>query len=171
MDVIDYELHRYEQWREDWEKRKSHFETSTGMMLVPASSNENSDKKVRVDDVWISDCPLEVQVKLNASDAPIQTMGKDEINSMKDDMEKSRKKFRNLTKKQEQLLKVAFYLLLNIAENVEVEKKMRKKNIIYMLLKTLNRSNTDLLILVVTFLKKLSIYRENKDIMVKFYNF
>lgn len=60
---------------------------------------------------------------------------------------------------------VAFYLLLNIAENTEVERKMRKKNVIGMLIKTLDRSNTDLLILVVTFLKKLSIFRENKDLM------
>lgn len=62
---------------------------------------------------------------------------------------------------------VAFYLLLNIAENTEVERKMRKKNVIGMLIKTLDRSNTDLLILVVTFLKKLSIFRENKDLMVR----
>ena len=61
---------------------------------------------------------------------------------------------------------VAFYLLLNIAESTDVEKKMRKKNLIVMLLKTLDRTNTDLLILVVTFLKKLSIFRENKDDMV-----
>ena len=61
---------------------------------------------------------------------------------------------------------VAFYLLLNIAENIDVEKKMRKKNIIGMIIKTLDRTNTDLLMLVVTFLKKLSIFRENKEIMV-----
>lgn len=61
---------------------------------------------------------------------------------------------------------VAFYLLLNIAESTDVEKKMRKKNIIGMLIKTLDRSNTDLLILVVTFLKKLSLYRDNVDVMV-----
>lgn len=65
------------------------------------------------------------------------------------------------------LFPVAFYLLLNIAENTEVERKMRKKNVIGMLIKTLDRSNTDLLILVVTFLKKLSIFRENKDLMVR----
>lgn len=65
------------------------------------------------------------------------------------------------------IITVAFYLLLNIAENMDVERKMRKKNIIGMLIKTLDRTNTDLLILVVTFLKKLSIFRENKDIMVK----
>ena len=64
------------------------------------------------------------------------------------------------------MFSVAFYLLLNIAENTEVERKMRKKNVIGMLVKTLDRFNSDLLILVVTFLKKLSIFRENKDLMV-----
>ena len=63
---------------------------------------------------------------------------------------------------------VAFYLLLNIAENTEVERKMRKRNVIVMLIKSLDRVNTDLLMLVITFLKKLSIFRENKDTMVSF---
>ena len=58
--------------------------------------------------------------------------------------------------------------MLNIAENMEVERKMRKKNVIGMLIKTLDRTNIDLLILVIAFLKKLSIFRENKDLMVKF---
>ena len=43
---------------------------------------------------------------------------------------------------------------------------MRKKNLVAMLLKILDRTNTDLLILVVTFLKKLSIFIENVDEMV-----
>lgn len=53
---------------------------------------------------------------------------------------------------------------------MEVERKMRKKNVIGMLIKILDRTNTDLLILVVTFLKKLSIFRENKDLMVMYDN-
>lgn len=69
------------------------------------------------------------------------------------------------------MFSVAYYLLLNIAENIDVEKKMRKKNIIGMLIKSLDRTNTDLLMLVVTFLKKLSIFRENKDAMVQFLTF
>lgn len=51
---------------------------------------------------------------------------------------------------------------------MEVERKMRKKNVIGMLIKTLDRTNIDLLILIIAFLKKLSIFRENKDLMVKF---
>ena len=61
---------------------------------------------------------------------------------------------------------VAFYLLLNIAEDTRVELKMRNKNLIPMLVKMLERSNEELLILVISFLKKLSIFAENKDDMV-----
>jgi len=43
---------------------------------------------------------------------------------------------------------------------------MRRKNMVGMLLKSLERSTPELLILAVTFLKKLSLYKENKDEMV-----
>lgn len=60
---------------------------------------------------------------------------------------------------------VAFYLLLNLAENIDVEVKMKAKGINGLLLKALDHDNPDLLILVVSFLKKLSIFSENKDEM------
>ncbi|KOC61782.1 Kinesin-associated protein 3 [Habropoda laboriosa] len=129
MDIIDFELRRYDQWKDDMEK---HYE-------IKKRSNEITP-----------------------------TVTENDIKKLKEELEKSRKKFKSLTKKQEQLLRVAFYLLLNIAENMEVERKMRKKNVIGMLIKTLDRANTDLLILVIVFLKKLSIFRENKDLMVIF---
>lgn len=75
------------------------------------------------------------------------------------------KRLRIFGKKQEQLLRVAFYLLLNISENVQVEEKMRRRNITKMLIKTLDRNNVELLVLAVTFLKKLSIIGVNKDDM------
>ncbi|KAJ8672674.1 hypothetical protein QAD02_003934 [Eretmocerus hayati] len=165
MDIIDYELTRYDQWRDDLEKRRRHFENTTDLCLLPVMSPDGSEKKIKViDDIWNADYPLGVQVKNQANGESVE-MPSAEIERLKDDIEKSRKKFKHLTKKQEQLLKVAFYLLLNIAENIDVEKKMRKKNLIGMLLKTLDRSNTDLLILVVTFSKKLSIFKENVDAM------
>lgn len=85
--------------------------------------------------------------------------------NQKDEMEKLNRQFKTFAKKQEQLLRVAFYLLLNIAENTKLEEKMRKKSIIKMLVSTLERQNIDLLILVVTFLKKLSIVKDNKEEM------
>lgn len=59
------------------------------------------------------------------------------------------------------------YLLLNLAEDAKVEMKMKNKRIVSMLVQLLARENTDLLIMVVSFLKKLSIFSENKDEMVR----
>lgn len=61
---------------------------------------------------------------------------------------------------------MAFYLLLNLAEDLKVELKMRNKAIIIQLIHALDRDNNDLLILVVSFLKKLSVFVENKNDMV-----
>ncbi len=62
--------------------------------------------------------------------------------------------------------KVGFYLLLNLAEDIKVEMKMVNKKIVTSLIQTLDRDNPELLILVVSFLKKLSIFIENKEHMV-----
>ncbi|KAH0506650.1 Kinesin-associated protein 3 [Microtus ochrogaster] len=62
---------------------------------------------------------------------------------------------------------IALYLLLNLAEDTRTELKMRNKNIVHMLVKALDRDNFELLILVVSFLKKLSIFMENKNDMVE----
>ena len=60
------------------------------------------------------------------------------------------------------------YLLLNLAEDAKVEVKMKNKKIVAMLVCLLERDNVDLLILVVSFLKKLSIFVENKAEMVSY---
>ncbi|XP_074113836.1 kinesin associated protein 3 [Cotesia typhae] len=167
MEIIDYELQRYDQWRDDMEKRRRYFETTTGLVLFPSVTSISSDvdKKLKLtDDIWTTEAPLDYELKRRSTEINFHVTDA-EIKRMKDDLEKYRKKFKNLTKKQEQLLRVAYYLLLNIAENTDVERKMRKKNIISMIIKTLDRTNTDLLILIITFLKKLSIFRENKDVM------
>lgn len=72
-----------------------------------------------------------------------------------------------VVRKQDQLLYLCFYLLLNLAEDPAVERKMKKKNIVVYLVKMLDRHNVELLILSVTFLKKLSIYKENKEKMAE----
>lgn len=89
----------------------------------------------------------------------------DSSKKSKDDIERLNKQLKLFARKQEQLLRVGFYLLLNIAENVKFEEKMRKKNIVKMLLMALDRQNIDLLVLSITFLKKLSIVTDNKDDM------
>lgn len=63
-------------------------------------------------------------------------------------------------------LPVSLYLLLNLAEDTRTELKMRNKNIVGLLVKVLERDDEELLVLVVSFLKKLSIFLENKNDMV-----
>lgn len=77
------------------------------------------------------------------------------------------RKLITIIQKQDRLLYMCFYLLLNLAEDAAVERKMKRKGIVAQLLRMLERSNVELLILAVTFLKKLSIYKDNKDQMLK----
>uniref|UniRef100_A0AAR2J6U5 Kinesin-associated protein 3b n=1 Tax=Pygocentrus nattereri TaxID=42514 RepID=A0AAR2J6U5_PYGNA len=87
--------------------------------------------------------------------------------ALRKDHEKAYKKYQSLLVKQEQLLRVALYLLLNLAEDTRTELKMRNKNIVHLLVKTLDRDSEELLVLVVSFLKKLSIFLENKNDMAE----
>jgi hypothetical protein len=61
---------------------------------------------------------------------------------------------------------VCFHVLLNLAENIEIERKMKKLQIVGMLCMMLERQNKDLVLLALFFLKKLSIFKDNKDDMV-----
>uniref|UniRef100_A0A8C7K7Z2 Kinesin-associated protein 3a n=1 Tax=Oncorhynchus kisutch TaxID=8019 RepID=A0A8C7K7Z2_ONCKI len=98
----------------------------------------------------------------------LQKKKKDPDNqNVKKEHEKALKKYQGLLSKQEQLLRVALYLLLNLAEDTRTELKMRNKNIVHMLVKTLDREDEELLVLVVSFLKKLSIFLENKNDMAE----
>ena len=57
---------------------------------------------------------------------------------------------------------MAFHLLLNLAEDLQIERKMKNRRIISQLVAMLDRNNPDLLFIVLNFLKKLSIFGENK---------
>jgi len=91
-----------------------------------------------------------------------------EQTSMSREDEKFIKELEKLIFKGEQLLRVSFYLLLNLAEDIKVEMKMINKNTVSLLVAALDRNSPDLLILIVSFLKKLSIFIENKNKMVCF---
>lgn len=210
MDVIDYELRRYDQMKTDLDARKGGGDKSAGGKEKEKEVNKSAEY---LDTIIDQEKPKEMEPprrripelkqrpksgnwasyhgNMSSSLVKAHTMNNsyheqlnkettasnDSLNNQaqesekpdpkkqKDDYDKINKQFKIFAKKQEQLLRVAFYLLLNIAENVKLEEKMRKKNIVKMLLKALERQNFDLLVLVVTFLKKLSIVRDNKDEM------
>uniref|UniRef100_A0A3P8WUU3 Kinesin-associated protein 3b n=1 Tax=Cynoglossus semilaevis TaxID=244447 RepID=A0A3P8WUU3_CYNSE len=90
-----------------------------------------------------------------------------EDGTLRRDQDKAFRKYQGLRAKQEQLLRVSIYLLLNLAEDTRTELKMRNKNIVGLLVKVLDRDDEELLVLVVSFLKKLSIFLENKNDMAE----
>uniref|UniRef100_A0A8C4ZQ07 Kinesin-associated protein 3b n=1 Tax=Gadus morhua TaxID=8049 RepID=A0A8C4ZQ07_GADMO len=90
-----------------------------------------------------------------------------EQGSLRRDQEKAVRKYRSLLAKQEQLLRVSLYLLLNLAEDTRTELKMRNKNMVGLLVRVLDREDPELLVLVLSFLKKLSIFLENKNDMAE----
>lgn len=82
-----------------------------------------------------------------------------------EELEKETKKLKITEKKQDKLLYVCFHVLLNMAEDINVERKMKKRGITKMLVGMLQRKSPELLLLTIAFLKKLSIFKENKDEM------
>jgi hypothetical protein len=76
-------------------------------------------------------------------------------------------KFLFLVRKQDRILRLAFTILMHIAEDPKIEFKMVKKDIVGFLVKNLDRNNINLIVVILLFLKKLSIYDVNKEAMIR----
>ena len=76
-------------------------------------------------------------------------------------------KFLFLVRKQDRILKLAFLTLLHLSEEYKTEYKMVKKDIVGCIMKNLGRQNINLLLELLIFLKKLSMFAVNKDTMIK----
>ncbi len=61
---------------------------------------------------------------------------------------------------------MCFSILYNLAEDITIERKMMKRKIASYLVCMLERNNIFLLLCSVSFLKKLSVFAENKEAMV-----
>ncbi|RWS29206.1 kinesin-associated protein 3-like protein [Leptotrombidium deliense] len=86
------------------------------------------------------------------------------FSSLSNKYQKSLKRYQTVVRKQDVFLRIAFYLLYNLSHDVRVECKMVKKGIIVLITKTLEReTSSELLLLLTTFIKKLSVYEENKN--------
>ncbi|VVC92942.1 unnamed protein product [Leptidea sinapis] len=164
MDVIDYELKRYDQWKEKVEGKKPL--ATPDKNELPKSRIPEPKRRPKSGTWAVADVNLQKSRSLVSSYHEDLCNASDDCLS-KNDEEQLRRKLKALSKRQEQLLRVAFYMLLNIADNVKVEEKMHKKDIVGLLIGAMERhSNMDLLILIVSFLQKLSVFIENKNVMV-----
>ncbi|KAH8866137.1 Kinesin-associated protein 3, partial [Schistosoma japonicum] len=125
------------------------------------------DYELKKYDLWNEELERKHKLSSNILETNLSTNGKCLVDEEQNNYETSFSKYKSLVRKQEQLFRVSFYLLLNISEDLNVEIKMHNKGIVSMICKCLNRDNFELLILLVSFLKKLSIFSENKDEMLK----
>lgn len=169
MDIIDFELRRYDKWKASLDGGEAPTDAPIVKKTCPNSASMTEIPRSRI--------PEPVRPRSgNFSDANIKsamdgsiyddlTTSMESLDDKKLTPEQKTKRFRTLLRKQEHLLRVAYYLLLNIAEDESVEEKMSKRNIVGLLIKALERDNNDMLILVTTFLKKLSIMQCNKEVM------
>eukprot|EP00406_Dinophysis_acuminata_P003651 CAMPEP_0179218882 /NCGR_PEP_ID=MMETSP0797-20121207/4715_1 /TAXON_ID=47934 /ORGANISM="Dinophysis acuminata, Strain DAEP01" /LENGTH=792 /DNA_ID=CAMNT_0020925269 /DNA_START=78 /DNA_END=2456 /DNA_ORIENTATION=- len=76
---------------------------------------------------------------------------------------KDEKKFRIQLKRQNKLMHVCLMGLLNLAEDISVERKMVNRKIPLLLIQLIDRSHEDLLMVALQFLLKLSVFEMNKE--------
>lgn len=76
---------------------------------------------------------------------------------------KDEKKYKLQLAKQNKLMHVCLCVLLNLAEEISIERKMVNRKMPSLLIQLLDRSQEDLLLVTLTFLKKLSVFEENKE--------
>ncbi|XP_054284614.1 kinesin-associated protein 3 [Macrosteles quadrilineatus] len=141
LEIIEYELNRYAQLRKEVESRGSSAPLPAPVSRLPLPRSARRPIKPSADD--------KKKIPKEKVEEPVMNV----------------RKLATLAKKQDQLLRVCFYLLLNLAENMKVEDKMRRRNLVGLLVTSLERSTQELLVLVASFLLKLSVYKENKDEM------
>lgn len=172
MELIDYELRRYDNWRGHVDEQKLNSPSSQrssspntkevkkrqSMIPVGKRRSDSANRLSASSDDFRKSLPT---TPVNVTKSLTDSLNENDLKNEEDSSLDAQ------IKKQEQLLRVAVNLLLNIAENTKVEEKMRKRNISGMLIRMLERNSVDLLIISVKFLKKLSIFKENKDDMAE----
>lgn len=106
-----------------------------------------------------------IEYHIKRYDVRVEEFKKMAAKSTPDVVEEEQVKMQILEKKQNKLLWLCFTILLNIAEDLQIERKMKRRGIIELLVKMLERDNLALLTTVMLFLKKMSVFKENKDEM------
>lgn len=128
-------------------------------------SNQIGDTTIKIIDHEIKRYVVRVKEFKDKSERIKELMGSPDYEAACEDLRKDEKRLASMIKKQEKVLFVAFHLLLNLAEDLQIERKMKNRQIIGLLMAMMGRNNPDLLFIVLNFLKKLSIFGENKNEM------
>ena len=114
--------------------------------------------KTRVKEYMTKQKILQRALKSPSPDADVAELQKE--------VKKEEKRLAITIKKQEKVLFVAIHLLLNIAEDLQIERKMKSRSIVDLLMCLTERNNPDLIYIALNFLKKLSVFGDNKNLMI-----
>mmetsp|Transcript_34629 Transcript_34629/g.73714 ORF Transcript_34629/g.73714 Transcript_34629/m.73714 type:complete len:774 (+) Transcript_34629:76-2397(+) len=93
----------------------------------------------------------------------LQQLGDQASNEDKKLLAKDEKKYKIQLVRQNKLMHVCLMCLLNLAEDIATERKMVNRKMPLLLAQLLDRTHEDLLLVTLQFLKKLSVFQENKD--------
>ncbi|XP_014251703.1 kinesin-associated protein 3 isoform X2 [Cimex lectularius] len=166
ISIIEYELPLYAQWKSEIQFQRGRDTAPVSRLPVPKSARPGgqtpSGDRRRSSTPSAVGCQSADRKRLSLIPTP-KTACSQRSPSTPD--EESIQKKTLMIAKQDRLLKVNFMLLMNIAENLKVEDKIRKRNVVAMLVQCLDRNSVPLLITVAKFLTKLSIRVENKEEM------
>ena len=128
-------------------------------------TNQIGDTTIKIIEYEIKRYVVRVKEFKEKSENLKNLSGSESYEAAAEDLRKDEKKLASIIKKQEKVLFVAFHLLLNLAEDLQIERKMKNRSVINLLISMLERNNPDLLFIVLNFIKKLSIFGENKNEM------
>ena len=78
------------------------------------------------------------------------------------DLDKEIKRLNKVISKQDKLFYICLSILLNLAEDFQIERKMKKRRILEYLIRMLERNDFHLLVIVLLFLRKMCIVSENQ---------
>lgn len=93
----------------------------------------------------------------------VQELGEMSTAEDRRQLAKDEKKYRAQLQRQNRLMHVCQMVLLNLAEEISIEKKMVNRKMPLLLVQLLDRTHEDLLLVALQFLKKLSVFEENKE--------
>ena len=132
MEILSFEIQRYEKWRKDLEIL---LENQNRSPKRSSSQQEITTKRCRIPQLirpksgnW-SETSISID-NLPPTPSTSSSSSSSLISSIIDSDEDRIKRLKQSIKKQEQLLRVAVYLLLNLAENRKIEAKMVGKGFV-----------------------------------------
>jgi len=160
--------------RELREQSKKSFELAVAIVCTFLCFSHFSQFHVRLMQHQAGDCTLRVveyesqRAQVRKEDMERRAMRLKELGDKAtvDDKKllvKDEKKYRIQLNRQNKLLHVCLMTLLNLAEEIAIEKKMVNRKMPTLLAAMLDRQHEELVLVVLQFLKKLTVFEENKD--------